>query len=82
MSRNVKRKKLIHDIVLTNDRFMCSDGTPTMTMTARAPPRHSETAVAVAAVAVYSAWELLYSLSGFMVGLGYGVVAMEGVMKV
>ena len=51
-----------------------------MTMTARAPPRHSETAVA--AVAVCSAWELLYSLSGFMVGLGYGVVAMEGAMKV
>ena len=41
MSRNVEVKKLIHDIVLTNDRFMSSDGTPTMTMTARAPPHHS-----------------------------------------
>ena len=71
MSRNVQRKKWMYEIVLTNDRFMSSDGTPTMTMTARAPPRHSETAVAVAAVAVCSAWDLLYSLSGFMVGLGY-----------
>ena len=82
MSRYVQRKKWMYEIVLTNDRFMSIDGTPTMTMTAQAPPRHSETAVAVAAVAVYSAWDLLYSLSGFMVGLGYGVVAMEGAMKV
>ena len=70
MSSNVKRKKLIHDIVLTNDRFMSSHGTPTMTITVRAPPHHSAATVDSRGSGSVLGRDLLYSLSGFMVGLG------------